>query len=270
MGKMVKKENASLSTTMDFKAEVVSIVKDTICKNLSNTELMWFLYLCKQYDLDPLANEIYAYKDKDGALKIIISIYGYFKIARRHKEFAGIESDVIRKGDTFKKTPEGIIHEYGENRGEIIGAYAIVYRKDWEKPVIEVVDFKEYYNANSKSWQRYPSAMIKKVAESHALRRAFGINFPIPEEMEKVTVQVDDGIEYIEETGEVINIQNVEKNTNQETNIIDTKTSNLLKTIEFVAKQKNINVKQIAMKKFNKPIEKLNFEEARELYKSLI
>ena len=112
--------------------------------------------------------------------------------------------------------------------------------------------------------------MIKKVAESHALRRAFGINFPIPEEMEKVTVQVDDGIEYIEETGEVINIQNVEKNTNQETNIIDTKTSNLLKTIEFVAKQKNINVKQIAMKKFNKPIEKLNFEEARELYKSLI
>lgn len=109
---------------------------------------------------------------------------GYLKIADRNPAFNGLVSDVVHKEDKFKRSSEGVKHEYGTNRGPIIGAYALVYRKDRKYPIYVFAPFKEY-RAGTKVWNQYPSAMILKVAESMALKRAFTVSGLVSyEEME--------------------------------------------------------------------------------------
>jgi len=68
-----------------------------------------------------------------------------------------------------------ISHEFGiGDRGKTVGAYAIIFRKDGE-PTIEWADFATY-NKGYNTWKTNPDEMIKKVAESHGLKKAFGIS----------------------------------------------------------------------------------------------
>jgi hypothetical protein len=55
-----------------------------------------------------------------------------------------------------------------------LGAYAIAFRKDCES-TIEYVEFSAYDKGYS-AWKSHPADMIKKVAETHALKKAFGIS----------------------------------------------------------------------------------------------
>ncbi|MFW6030109.1 MAG: RecT family recombinase, partial [Halanaerobiales bacterium] len=88
-----------------------------------------FMYLARRYGLDPFNKEIWFIKDQDNPV-IMTSRDGYLKIADRHSEYDGLVSDVVRENDLFKRSNNGIEHQYGKNRGRIIGAYAMVYRKD--------------------------------------------------------------------------------------------------------------------------------------------
>ena len=91
---------------------------------------------------------------------------------------------MVREGDTFEFIPsEGSVrHEFGQKRGQILGAYAVMHHK-WFRPVAVFVDFQEYFQANSGElnnrygnknvWDKMPSAMIQKIAEVFVLRRQF-------------------------------------------------------------------------------------------------
>ena len=67
------------------------------------------------------------------------------------------------------------MHSYSSDRGAIIGAYAIVYRNDWIKPAYFYAPMKDY-DKKAGCWLQYPHAMILKVAEAMALKRAFTIS----------------------------------------------------------------------------------------------
>jgi phage recombination protein Bet len=133
-----------------------------------------FLHVAKSYGLDPFNKEIFFWKVKDKPT-IMTSRDGYLKIADRHPQYDGLVSDVVRKNDGFKRKSDGIEHEYGTERGDIVGAYALVYRKDRSYPVYVFAPFEEYRSDN-KVWYQYPSAMILKVAESMALKRSFSLS----------------------------------------------------------------------------------------------
>lgn len=140
-----------------------------------------FLSIAETYSLDPLLRELWFVKTGSRGT-IMTGRDGYLKIANRNPNYDGITGDVIHAGDKFIKDGDNVKLSYGtNNRGPIVGAYAIVYRTDRTHPVYVFAPFNEY-NKNNSVWRQYPSAMILKVAESMALKRAFSISGLVTEE----------------------------------------------------------------------------------------
>ncbi len=125
-----------------------------------------FLHLAKAYGLDPFAKDIWFIKDRTGTPIIMTSRDGYLKIANRDENYDGMDADVVYQGDKFNKLKDGVEHVYEtKNRGNPVGAYAMVYRKDRTRPVYVYAPFNDY-RKNNPVWNQYPHAMILKVAEA--------------------------------------------------------------------------------------------------------
>jgi phage recombination protein Bet len=153
----------------------IKTICNTVARNATEDELKMFLHLSQTYGLDPFAKEIWFMKIKDKPT-IMTSRDGYLKIANNSPDFEGIVSDVVYENDAFKKTTDGVDHQYGiKNRGNIVGAYALVYRRGIRFPVFVFSPFRDY-NKGNEIWRSYPHAMILKVAESMALKRAFSLS----------------------------------------------------------------------------------------------
>ena len=166
-----------ISKVTGFSSDEVAIVKANIAKGVNDSELAYFLNVCKTVELNPFIKEIWAYKDNRGNLLVFAGRDGFLTKAQRSPTYNGLRSSEVREKDSFTANiPKGIInHTFGfKDRGPIVGAYAIVFRKDGE-PTVETVEFSRY-NRNFGAWKTHPEAMIKKVAETNALKKAFGIS----------------------------------------------------------------------------------------------
>lgn len=161
--------------------EEINTIKNTVAKDATDEELKMFLSLASAHGLNPFQHEIWFVKMGDKNV-IITARDGYLKIAQNSPHFLGLESDVVYAGDKFLKDKDGIHHSYTlSNRGAIIGAYAMVYRDDRTVPAYFFAPFSNY-NRRGGVWLQYPHAMIIKVAESMALKRAFAINGLVTQE----------------------------------------------------------------------------------------
>ena len=156
-------------------------IRKTAAYGATDDEFKTFMYLCKTYNLDPLKKEIYFIK-YGGRSTIITSRDGYLKIANLNENFDGIESDVVYQGDVLTKKDDGSLHiAYGPehlafDKSKLTGAFCSVFRKDRSKATTVFVSIKEYYKKDAPIWQQYTNAMILKVAEAMALKRAFAIS----------------------------------------------------------------------------------------------
>lgn len=171
------RKKAQPKAVIFFSEPEKNVIKDTIGKDLTQEQFKIFVYTSQALGLNPLLNEIacVTYKDKDTGnrtMSIQVMRDGFLTIAHRSGKFAGLESGVTMSEDG--KT--------------IINGWAKIYHKDFTVPVYQEADFSEY-NTNRNLWLSKPKTMIKKVAESMALRKAFNINgVYAPEEMEKELV----------------------------------------------------------------------------------
>jgi len=161
-------------------AEKKTIIQ-TVAKTLTVPQTKIFFYQCQALGLNPLLNEICAitYKLKDGTRQMSIQVMrdGFLTIAHRSGKFAGIESGV--------KVEPGIMTKDGVQKETELVGWAKVYHKDFKHPVYQEADFSEYNNDRNPLWKTKPKTMIKKVAESMALRKAFNVSgVYAPEEME--------------------------------------------------------------------------------------
>jgi phage recombination protein Bet len=181
--------NRKKKELITFTEEELETLRRTVAGDASSDEFKMFIYLAKNYGLDPFNKEIFFWK-KDGKPTIMTSRDGYLKIADRHPQYDGLVSDVVRENDIFRRDIEGIDHQYGTERGGIIGAYALVFRSDRRFPVYIFAPFDEY-QADTKVWKQYLSAMILKVAESMALKRAFSVSGLVSKEEMAVQQQSD-------------------------------------------------------------------------------
>ena len=169
--------------------DAVRLVASTVAKDATRDELSMFLHLAREYGLDPFAKEIWFIK-RGGTPTIMTSRDGYLKVANQHPQMRGLESDVVYEGDTFRKVGQGVEHSYSTNkRTVIVGAYALVYRRDRDLPVYFFAPFKDYFAGGSPTWRQYPHAMIVKVAESMALKRAFSLSGLVTQEEMDVAQQ---------------------------------------------------------------------------------
>jgi hypothetical protein len=98
--------------------------------------------------------------------------------AQSNPAFNGIRSCEVCKTDEFTiDIANGkITHTFSnkDKREEIVGAYAIAFRKGGE-PTVEYANIKDY-DKGQFTWKTHKAAMIKKVAETNALKKGFGIS----------------------------------------------------------------------------------------------
>jgi phage recombination protein Bet len=150
-------ENGQLMLTTKHK----ELIQKKIAPNATKEELELFFMMAYRTRLDPLLSQLYFIKYKNrktGEEKVsyVTSIDGYRIIAHRTGMFDGIDEPTY----TFDKN------------GALESCTVRLYRKDSEHAFAATVDFKEY-NAGRNLWLTMPKTMLAKVAEAHALRKAF-------------------------------------------------------------------------------------------------
>lgn len=172
-------ENVSKQIGNTYTPEQIGVIQKNVAKGTTNLELAYFLNVCKTMQMNPFNKEVWCYKDNRGNLLIFSGRDGFLSKAQQNPLFNGIRSIEIRENDKYaidvinNEITHKITHNQKE-RGKIIYGVAVVYRKDGE-PTIEIADF-DTYNKGYNTWKTHPAEMIKKVAESHALKKAFGIS----------------------------------------------------------------------------------------------
>ena len=162
-----------------YPPELVDTIKATVAKGATDEELMMFLTIAAQYDLNPFLKEIWFTKMKD-EIAIMTSRDGYRKLAMREPTFSKCQSWAVFENDEFEMELAmgeiiNLTHKFKHNdRGKVAGAYAVLKTKDHNNLAV-YVDFKEYDKRNN-IWKKYPSAMIRKVAENDVYKRFVNIN----------------------------------------------------------------------------------------------
>jgi len=179
---------------IDFEKELgysdaqIQSLRLNAAKDTTDTEMLFFLNVCKSTGLNPFVKQIWCYKAKDDLI-IFTGRDGYLTNANTKKDYAGIRSSAIYDGDAWSvDIPNGIIEhkitKQASERGKIIAAYCIVFRKGGEQTVA-FVDFNRYARTGKTregelyligSWKSHPEDMIMKVAETRSLSKAF----PLP------------------------------------------------------------------------------------------
>lgn len=153
---MPKTKSVATISEMAFTPEQMDLITGTIARNATPDELKLFLYRCKNMGLDPLKpGMVHFIKYGNTPGTIVVGIEGFRAKAQTSKLLAGIKRGVLR-----------------DDKGNCLGAWAEVRRKDWSEPARAEVSLKEYSTGKA-MWASKPETMIQKVAEAAALRMAF-------------------------------------------------------------------------------------------------
>ena len=172
------KNEKKIAVISDLTDEQVAIIKNTVAKGTTDIELAYFLQVSKSYELNPFKKEVWCYKDAQKNLIVFAGRDGHLAAAQKDPRWSGIASSEVRENDNFMMNiPGGVVsHTYGmKDRGNIMGAYAICKPRGCDIATIEWVDF-NVYNKGYATWKSDPAAMIKKVAETHTLKKAYGLS----------------------------------------------------------------------------------------------
>jgi phage recombination protein Bet len=151
-------------TTIDYTNEqTLTTLRDTVAKNATPAELAMFIEFAKGTGLNPFKKEIWFIKGNDGRIQMMTGINGFWTLANSFAEFDGAEGGLIdTEGNWVKSVPNG----------NFIGAWCRVYRKD-RRIAMEGEAMLSDYSKAFGLWKTAPRIMIRKVAESIALRKAF-------------------------------------------------------------------------------------------------
>lgn len=161
-----------------FSTEQLKVLKQQIAPKCSDTELDYFIEVCKQTNLSPFTREIYAIsreawnaetQRKEPKMTIQVSIDGLRKRAANSGYYDG--------SSTFWCGDDGIWLEVWLKSTPPAAAKTVVYRKGCSQPFIAVARFdaykQEFKGKLSGLWEKMPDIMIGKCSEALALRKAF-------------------------------------------------------------------------------------------------
>lgn len=182
-------------TLWDDKSKLETI-KSMYASNLSVMEFQTFLEIGRRTQLNPFLREIWAVKYK-GPAQIFIGRDGYRRLIGRNPNYEYHTTDAVYENDEFEcDLANGkVTHRYSlKNRGKLVGAYCLVKMKSSTIPFYVFAEFGEY-NLGQSLWVSKPATMIKKVAESQAIRMAIPSELNgtyTPEEFGNVIEQVEE------------------------------------------------------------------------------
>jgi phage recombination protein Bet len=132
-------------------------VRATCIQKASREEFAAFLLVAKEYGLNPLTKEIYAFPAKGGGIVPVVSIDGWINLVNSHKACDGFEFDM----------------EHGEN-GDLISCTCRMFRKDRGRPVT-VTEYLSECRRGTEPW-KMQHRMLRHKALIQAARYAFGFS----------------------------------------------------------------------------------------------
>lgn len=166
--------------------------------DVSDQEVLMFIELCKAQGLNPFVRDAYLikYKSKnsnfDSPATTIVGKDFFIKKANENPAFEGMKAGiVVVDKDNLIHEREGSLKLPGET---LVGGWCEVYRSDRKFPIKSIVAFDEYVQKKGNGevnsmWSSKPGTMIRKVAQSQALREAF------PNELRGLYQQEEMGID---------------------------------------------------------------------------
>jgi phage recombination protein Bet len=135
-------------------------------------EFAAFLLVAKQYDLNPITKEIYAFPNRGGIVPIV-SIDGWLKLVNSHPQFDGME-----------------FSEAHDEKGELVSVTCRLWRKDRSKPIVVTEYLAECYRA-TEPW-KMKHRMLRHKAMIQCARYAFGFaGVYDPDEGERIVLAQD-------------------------------------------------------------------------------
>lgn len=125
--------------------------------NITKEQFAAFLLVAKQYRLNPLTKEIFAFPAKGGGIVPVVSIDGWLRIVNDHEQMNGLQFEDIRED------------------GKLVAVTARVFRKDRDHAV-EVTEYMDECRRDTDTWKKWPARMLRHKATIQAARYAFGFS----------------------------------------------------------------------------------------------
>lgn len=153
---------------MDAQAFEQTLRATVVPKDCSREQLAAFLLVAKEYSLNPLTKEIYAFPARSGGIQPIVSIDGWLNIINSRPEMDGLEFE----------------DHLGED-GKLTAVTARIWRKDRAKPTT-VTEYMAECRRATDTWKQWPARMLRHKAAIQCARYAFGFSGIIdPDEYER-------------------------------------------------------------------------------------
>lgn len=151
----------------------VATLKATVMPSnvvVSNEEFAAFCVVAKEYDLNPLTKEIFAFPKKGGGIQPVVSVDGWASIINRRPEMDGLEFVDIRE------------------EGKLIAITCRIHRKDRHEP-IECTEYMEECKNDKDTWKKWPARMLRHKSLIQCARYAFGLSGIVdPDEAERMNM----------------------------------------------------------------------------------
>jgi len=132
-----------------------TVIKD---ENASTEQIAAFLMVAKEYNLNPITKEIYAFPDKKGGVQPIVSVDGWLKIVNDHPQFDGMDFE-----------------DHKDETGYLTAITCRMYRKDRSHPVV-VTEYMAECRRSTDPWKNWPSRMLRHKTLIQCARYAFGFS----------------------------------------------------------------------------------------------
>ena len=132
-----------------------------------NAQLMMLLSFAKNYDLNPLAKECYAFISQ-GRMSVGVQVDGWSKIADRREDYDGQE----------------IVYENAPN-GDLIAITSKTFVKGRAHPTVYRAVLREW-RRKTDVWDSMPTHQLYVKARNEGIRFAFGIPAYDPDDIERI------------------------------------------------------------------------------------
>lgn len=137
-------------------------------KDTSREQFAAFLLVAKEYGLNPLTKEIYAFPTRGGGIQPIVGVDGWVHLINSHVQCDGIEFDDIP-----------------DENGNLSAITCRIYRKDRSRPT-PATEYMAECKRPTDTWKQWPRRMLRHKALIQAARYAFGFSGIIdPDEWER-------------------------------------------------------------------------------------
>lgn len=125
--------------------------------NTSREEFAAFLLVAKEYELNPITREIYAFPKRGGGIVPIVGVDGWTSLVNSHGACDGFEFDMEH-----------------DDKGELVSCTCRMYRKDRGRPVT-VTEYLSECHRPTEPW-KMKHRMLRHKAMIQAARYAFGFS----------------------------------------------------------------------------------------------